>query len=121
MANFKASAQQVESPEYALNYTMGLIAGRWRVSILWQLRRGPVRYGVLHRSLGRISHKVFNEQLKALEAEGIIKRTEYSLKPPAVDYRLTDWGTSLLPLFIAMRTWGKNKLDADKPQGKDAS
>jgi DNA-binding HxlR family transcriptional regulator len=79
-----------------------------------------VRYGVLQSSLGKISHKVLNDQLKALEAEGIVQRTKYSLKPPAVDYRLTEWGESLLPLFIVIRTWGKNKLAVDNSQGDEA-
>jgi DNA-binding HxlR family transcriptional regulator len=58
-----------------------------------------------------ISEKVLIRQLKELEQDGVVKRHDYGEVPPRVDYRLTDYGLSVLPLMQTLADWGKTHLE----------
>lgn len=67
---------------------------------------GSKRFGQLHAVIGDISRKILSEQLKELEAKGLIIRTEYEEIPPKVVYELSKKGQSLKPIIMAMHNWG---------------
>ena len=66
----------------------------------------PWRFNELQKSLDGISQKVLTDNLRTLEADGIITRTVYAEVPPRVEYALSELGETMRPIFDAMETWG---------------
>ncbi|NMM45692.1 helix-turn-helix transcriptional regulator [Rhodospirillaceae bacterium KN72] len=95
-----------------LDAALRLIAGKWKPLILFFLRNGPMRYGALKRSVRGVSDKMLIQQLKELEAQGVVSRTDYKEIPPRVDYALTPLGTSLVETFVPLCEWGERHADA---------
>lgn len=89
-----------------LNATLRIISGRWKPLVLFFLRSGPKRYGELKRLIPGVSDKVLIQQLKDLEADCVVARTDYKEVPPRVDYALTKLGGSLAEAIIPLCTWG---------------
>ncbi len=89
-----------------LNATLRVISGKWKPLILFFLRDGPKRYGELKRLVRDVSDKVLIQQLKDLEADQVLARTDYKEVPPRVDYALTPLGKSLAEAIIPLCTWG---------------
>ena len=80
-----------------------LLEGRWKLVILFHLFGGQVqRFSDLERLVTGISQKMLAQQLRQLEADGIVARTVHPQVPPKVDYRLTDWGQALCPALDAI-------------------
>ena len=89
------------------SYTISLIEGKWKMHILfWLWKTQVMRYGQLKRSLDGVTHKMLSSQLKQLEEDGLILRTEYPQVPPKVEYRLSDLGFSLMPILQSICEWG---------------
>ena len=93
--------------------TLEVIGGRWKVLILRELVVGVKRFGQLHRALHGITQKMLTQQLRELEADGILHREVYLQVPPKVEYSLTPLGESLKPILEAMHEWGVKHLDWD--------
>ncbi len=87
--------------------TLTVISGRWKVLILQQLFGGVKRFNELRRALTGITHKTLTQQLRELEADGIINRKMYPQIPPKVEYSLTKLGTTLRPVLNAMHRWAE--------------
>ena len=83
-----------------------VIGGKWKMPILWRLNQRVWRYNELRRELKQISHKMLTQQLRELEAHGLITRTVHPVVPPRVDYALTPLGKSAVPIIDELRTWG---------------
>ena len=92
-------------PGCGLNATLRIISGKWKPLVLYFLRDGPKRYGELKRLIPGVSHKVLIQQLKDLEADQVLARTDYQEVPPRVDYRLTALGRSLSRLAGLFSRW----------------
>jgi DNA-binding HxlR family transcriptional regulator len=90
--------------------TLKVIGGRWKVLIIRELINGVKRFGELQRSLNGITQKMLTQQLREMEADGIIHREVYPQIPPKVEYSLTDLGESLKPILYAMHDWAINHL-----------
>lgn len=85
-----------------------LLEGRWKLVILFCLFDGQVqRFSELERRVTGISQKMLSQQLRQLEADGVVERTEHAEVPPRVDYRLTPWGQQLCPALDALLQWGE--------------
>jgi DNA-binding HxlR family transcriptional regulator len=82
-----------------------LIASKWTVLIVDALFEGPRRYSELRREITGISQKMLTQTLRDLEYDGIVIRTVYDTKPPSVDYRLSELGSSLSEPIAAIRAW----------------
>ena len=93
-------------------YTLSLISGKHKMVILYCLMEfQPVRFNELRRYLKTISDKTLSTNLKELEADRLIVRTEYPQIPPKVEYRLTERGTSLMAVLDRLCVWGEeNRL-----------
>lgn len=98
---------QVSCP---ITATLNVIGGKWKSVILWYLKEKPLRFGELHKLIPKCSLKIFNADLKDLENDGIVKREVFAEVPPKVEYSLTDYGKSLLPVIIILREWGVKRL-----------
>lgn len=96
--------------------TMGIIGGKWKTVILYYLIEGPLRYNELRKKLAGVTERTLSLQLKKLEEDGVIQRKVDGVKPPIkVEYSLTDFGKTVIPLLHAIAEWGesvvKNQLD----------
>jgi DNA-binding HxlR family transcriptional regulator len=91
-----------------MEYAMNKIAGKWKLVILWHIYdQEVIRYGELQRLLDKISHKMLSNQLKELLADGIIHKEVYKEIPPKVEYSLTDFGKTLIPIMDSLFAWGQ--------------
>jgi len=87
--------------------TMGVIGGKWKTVILYYLIKEPLRYSELRRKMIGVTERTLSIQLKKLEEDGVVQRKVYSLKPPLrVEYSLTDFGKTLIPLLQSISEWG---------------
>src|SRR5947208_3211498 len=94
-----------------LDATLRVIAGKWKPLILYFLAQGgPTRYGELRRAVRDVSDKMLIQQLKELEADGLVKRTDYKEVPPRVDYSLTPLGRSLAEALVPLCSWGTEHM-----------
>jgi DNA-binding HxlR family transcriptional regulator len=90
----------------AVEDALRFLEGRWKLMILFQLFGGNVRrFSELERAIPAISQKMLIQQLRQLEADGIVRRTVYHQVPPKVEYGLTPWGQALCPALDALLTW----------------
>ena len=83
-----------------------LIQGKWAILILHHLSAGTTRFNELQRKMPKMTHATLSSQLKQLEAEGLIIRTEYPQIPPKVEYSLSEIGEKFAPVLESIRTWG---------------
>jgi DNA-binding HxlR family transcriptional regulator len=93
-----------------LDATLRIISGKWKPLVLFFLRDGPRRYGELKRLVEGVSDKVLIQQLKDLEADLVLVRTDYREVPPRVDYSLTPLGRSLAEAIVPLCTWGTEHM-----------
>ena len=97
--------------ETGFSYTLSLIQGKYKMTILYTLMEfSVVRFNELQRYINGISFKTLSCSLKELEKDGLIIRKEYPQIPPKVEYSLSDRGKSLMPILDSMCEWGsKNR------------
>jgi DNA-binding HxlR family transcriptional regulator len=105
--------QTLSSPTFScgLDATLRVIAGKWKPLIVYFLAQGPNRYGELKRAVRGVSDKMLIQQLKELEADGLVQRTDHREVPPRVDYTLTPLGRSLSDALAPLCAWGADNLD----------
>jgi DNA-binding HxlR family transcriptional regulator len=89
-----------------LDVALAVIGGKWKPLVLFHLGGGPRRFGELRRLVQGISEKVLIQQLKELEADGILTRTDYREVPPRVDYAMTDFGRTMATALMPLCAWG---------------
>lgn len=89
-----------------VGYAMSIIGGKWKIAIIWKLTEGSLRYGQLRAKLSSISEGVLINQLKELQADGIITRNDHKTVPPHVEYRLTPQGKKLEQALRRIEQWG---------------
>jgi DNA-binding HxlR family transcriptional regulator len=92
--------------------TLEVVGGRWKAVILFHLMNGTKRFGELRRLLPSATQRMVTRQLRELESDGVVRRVVYPEVPPKVEYSLTEFGRSLVPVLIAMRDWGRSKRSA---------
>lgn len=92
--------------EEALN----LIGGKWKGLIILRLLEQTWRFNALKRNISGCTQRMLTNQLRQLEADGIVKRTAYPEVPPRVEYRLTSVGRDLAPTIQALSEWGQKHI-----------
>lgn len=91
----------------AMDVTMKFIGGKWKTVVLWYLRKDKKRFSELGRLIPGITEKMLSLQLKQLEQDGIVERIVYPEVPPRVEYQMTAFGKTLIPLLEAVAKWGR--------------
>ncbi|GGG47067.1 winged helix-turn-helix transcriptional regulator [Bizionia arctica] len=100
---------QFKGKEYpcCASLTMGMIGGKWKTVILFHLINKTLRYNELRKEMPTVTERTLSLQLKTLEDDGIIKRKVYTSKPPLkVEYSLTNFGKTLIPVVQSIAEWG---------------
>lgn len=90
----------------AISDTMEILNGKWKMSIIACLCYKPMRYSELLKEVKGISGKVLSRELKDLEMNELIDRLVLNTAPVAVEYRITEYGTSLKQLTNTIADWG---------------
>ena len=90
--------------------TINLIGGKWKAVLLWELSKKTIRFNELTRLFPNATRKMLTQQLKDMELNGLVLRKEYAQIPPKVEYSLTDFGKSFIPILMAMNQWGNDYL-----------
>lgn len=95
---------------------MNVLGGKWKLLLLSYLAEGPRRYGELRRLVPEITEKMLIQELRALETDGLVRRTVHQTVPPRVDYELVGPGQQVRPLLEALLTWGNSYLSREKAE-----
>lgn len=113
-----------------LNLNCGLdligevLYGKWKIRLLWFIHQGYQRPSELQRKIPDASRRVLNIQLKELEQHELISKKIYPVVPPKVEFSLTDFGTTLIPIISALGNWGDaneerlKKVILNRPEGQ---
>ncbi|PGK35654.1 MarR family transcriptional regulator [Bacillus anthracis] len=91
--------------------TLEVIGGKWKVVILFHLKKGTKRKSELKHLMPSITQKILTQQLRELEEDGVTQRKVYDQVPPKVEYSLTDYGSSLGTILDSLYAWGENHLE----------
>ena len=93
--------------------TLSVIGGKYKLEIIYYLFDRTLRYGQIAKHV-KSSHKMLAQQLKELEADGIIKRTVYPVVPPKTEYSLTPLGNKLSAAVLEMYKFGQTLFDINQ-------
>lgn len=96
--------------EFPVAYTLSKIGGKWKIIILCFLNEGKKRNTELLKRIPSISQKMLTQQLRDLEEDKIINRIVHDVLPPCVEYQMSDFGKTLIPLLDFMREWGEEHM-----------
>ena len=91
-----------------------VLYGKWKMRLLWFINEGYLRPSELQRKIPDASRRVINIQLKELEEHELVIRTIYPVMPPKVEYSLTAFGKTLIPVIAAIGNWGDEYQDSLK-------
>ena len=86
--------------------SIDVLAGKWKILILWYLRIETKRYSELKKLLPRVTQKMLIQKLRELEEDGLVQREVYPVVPPKVEYSLTEYGKTLEPILKMLYKWG---------------
>ncbi|MES9995560.1 winged helix-turn-helix transcriptional regulator [Desulfovibrio aminophilus] len=103
------SVKRLCGKEYccSVELTLQVIGGKWKPVILYHLgRRGTLRFGQVRKSMPSITQKMLTQQLRELEADGMVHREVHAQVPPKVEYSLTELGLSVMPVLKELCRWG---------------
>ena len=87
---------------------MRVLGGKWKGSILWHLKDGPIRFNDLARQLGGASKKMVVQRLREMEEAGLVTREVVSDRPIAVTYEITEFGKTALSILEELKNWAEN-------------
>nr|QKW93842.1 helix-turn-helix transcriptional regulator [Vitiosangium cumulatum] len=104
-----------------LGPALAVIGGKWKALILWEIHAQPVRFGELKRRVPGISEKMLIQQLREMEADGIVHREVFHEVPPRVEYSVTEFGASLNAAVTPLAEWGKKHAKRIEATQRDKS
>ena len=98
-----------------LNCGLDLVAevlyGKWKIRLLWFIHEGYKRPSELHRKIPDASRRVLNMQMKELEEHGLVSKIIFAEAPPRVEYSLTAFGETVIPVIGMLGEWGDKNED----------
>jgi DNA-binding HxlR family transcriptional regulator len=98
----------IENPgDCPMAVAVSMIGGKWKPIILHMLADRTLRFGELRRNIPPVSQKMLTQQLRELEADGLVIRTVHPEMPPRVEYRLSERGRTLSPILDDLYVWGQ--------------
>ena len=106
MSNTKKIDKQLSLGCSSVKVTLDVMGGKWKPLIMFLLVEKVMRFSELQRSIAGITQKMLTEQLRELERDGLVDRKVYPQIPPKVEYSITSYGKTLLPVLETMHKWG---------------
>ncbi|MCW1402460.1 helix-turn-helix domain-containing protein [Novosphingobium sp.] len=98
--------REVKADEYAdLRKALTMIAGKWKLEILWLLYHRTHRFGELLRTIPGVTQHMLTRQLRELEADGLVTRKVFAEVPPRVEYSMTEATKALEPTIKSLMEW----------------
>jgi DNA-binding HxlR family transcriptional regulator len=94
-----------------LTAALAAIGGKWKLIIIYWLAESPKHFAALRKAIPGISQKVLTQQLRELMSDGIVRREPTGEIPAPVEYSLTEYGRSVLPLVDNVRVWGTAHME----------
>ena len=88
-----------------------VVGGKWKGVILYRLMGGTKRFNELMRLMPDVTQRMLTKQLRELEADQIVERKVYPEVPPKVEYSLTEFSQTLVPVLKVVQKWGAEYLD----------
>lgn len=114
MSENKFTNKNVVARCVPMSKLQSVIGGKWKILILWYVAFYKVqRFGELMRRLEGITQSTLTKQLRELENDGFLHREIYKEIPPKVEYSLTEFGESFIPVLQTMMTWSEKYLCPD--------
>lgn len=102
-----------------IDLTLAVVGGKWKASILWHLAQETMRFSDLQRQFSNTTRKMLTQQLRELEADGLVHREVYPQVPPKVEYSLTKKGITIIPILNQMCEWARGYLQDDDCSAAD--
>ena len=99
------------SCECGLNKVQRIVAGKWKLSLLWYISEDTRRFGEIKKIFTAITQSMLTKQLRELETDGLLHREVYKEVPPRVEYSLTTLGQQFVPILQNMSEWGEQNLE----------
>ncbi len=93
-----------------VTHCMNRIGGKWKPLIMYAVTKKCNRFSLMQKAMPLISKQMLVNQLRELEQDNIIERIIYAEIPPRVEYKITKYGDSLMPILFAMQDWGLKDL-----------
>ena len=110
---------ETEDPFEWVAYTRKLLGSRWNARIIWLLFvLRAMRFNELKNSIEGISFKMLTQQLRYLEGEAVVLRTDYQENPPHTEYSLTAKGESLYQILLLVSSWNAKYTQKKERNGK---
>jgi DNA-binding HxlR family transcriptional regulator len=97
-----------------VTHTLNIIGGKWKILIIYAVSRGCNRFSTLQKAMPLISKQMLVNQLRELEEDKILERLIYAEIPPRVEYKVTPYGQSLMPVIGVMQDWGLKDMKEEK-------
>jgi DNA-binding HxlR family transcriptional regulator len=97
-----------------LTAALAAIGGKWKLIIVYFLAESPKHFAALRKAMPGISQKVLTQQLRELMSDGLVNRKAKGAVPAPVEYSLTEYGRSVLPLVEDVRLWGRAHLEREE-------
>jgi len=94
------------NPGCSVEAAISLIDGKWKCVILFHLLDGTARFNEIRRRMPGVTQRMLTNQLRELEADGLIVRHVYAEVPPKVEYSLSPLGRTMEPVLCALKIWG---------------
>ena len=114
MADNKFNSEQALARCEPMSKLQAVIGGKWKILILWYVAHYQVqRFSQLKRRLTGVTQSTLTKQLRELEADGFLHQEIYQEIPPRVEYSLTEFGQSFVPVLEAMLSWSEKQLCPD--------
>lgn len=108
---FASADPSVTAKGCALRRVLDAVGGKWKILLLVALSQADeLRYGELRRLVYGITNTMLANSLKELEADGLVRRTQYSEMPVRVEYSLTPTARTLIPILMELKDWGEQNL-----------
>ncbi len=98
-----------------LTAALAAVGGKWKLIIVYLLAESPRHFAALRQLMPSISQKVLTQQLRELAGDGIVHRQPKGTVPAPVEYSLTEYGRSVLPLVEDVRLWGRAHMERLAP------
>jgi DNA-binding HxlR family transcriptional regulator len=93
-----------------VTHCMNKIGGKWKTIVIYFISSGKNRFSLLQKAIPEISKQMLVNQLREMEDDNLIERTIFAEIPPRVEYNLSEYGKTLLPIISTIAEWGKQDM-----------